>query len=54
MENYKIELEHIRIELIHRRTKNINVINHLRHFVDNGSAINMDILQMGIEQLGVR
>jgi hypothetical protein len=34
MESYKIELEHIRIELIHRRTKNVNVINHLRHFVD--------------------
>lgn len=34
MESYRIELEHIRLELIHRRTKNINVINHLRHFVD--------------------
>ena len=34
MESYKIELEHIRIELIHRRTTNVNVINHLRHFVD--------------------
>ena len=34
MESYKIELEHIRLELIHRRTKNVNVINHLRHFVD--------------------
>jgi len=30
VENYKIELEHIRIELIHRR-KNVN---HFRHFVD--------------------
>ena len=34
MESYKIELEHIRIELIHRRTEKVNVINHLRHFVD--------------------
>lgn len=34
MESYKIELEHIRLELIYRRTKNVNVINHLRHFVD--------------------
>ena len=34
MESFKIELEHIRLELIHRRTKNVNVINHLRHFVD--------------------
>lgn len=30
MECYKIELEHIRIELLHRRTK----VHHLRHFVD--------------------
>ena len=34
MESFKTELEHIRLELIHRRTKNVNVINHLRHFVD--------------------
>jgi hypothetical protein len=34
MESYKIELEHIKIELLHRRTTNANVINHLRHFVD--------------------
>ena len=34
MESYKIELEHIRLELIHRRKNNVNSINHLRHFVD--------------------
>ena len=34
MESYKIELEHIRLELLHRRKNNINSINHLRHFVD--------------------
>ena len=34
MESYKIELEHIRIELIYRRAEKVNVINHLRHFVD--------------------
>jgi hypothetical protein len=34
MENYKIELEHIRLELLHRRNNNSNSINHLRHFVD--------------------
>ena len=34
MESYKIELEHIRLEIIHRRTKNGTVINHFRHFVD--------------------
>ena len=30
MENYKLELEHIRIELIYRR----NNISHIRHFID--------------------
>ena len=29
MESYKIELEHIRLELIHRRKNNVNSINHL-------------------------
>jgi hypothetical protein len=30
MESYKVELEHIRIELMHRRQN----VSHLRHFVD--------------------
>jgi hypothetical protein len=34
MENHTIELEHIRLELLHRRKENVKVINHLRHFVD--------------------
>lgn len=34
MENFEIELEHIRLELLHRRKENIKRINHLRHFVD--------------------
>jgi hypothetical protein len=34
MNNIEIELEHIRLELLHRRKENVKVINHLRHFVD--------------------
>ena len=34
MESYKIELEHIKIELLYRRSKNTKVLNHLRHFID--------------------
>ena len=34
MESFKIELEHIRLELKYRRKENVNAINHLRHFVD--------------------
>lgn len=34
MESHRIELEHIKLELLHRRTKNAKSLNHLRHFVD--------------------
>jgi hypothetical protein len=34
MNNEEIELEHIRLELLHRRKENVKIIHHLRHFVD--------------------
>ncbi len=47
MESHRIELEHIKLELLHRRNKNAKSLNHLRHFVDQWYCYKFDYVTKG-------